>query len=146
MISNHTPIKVAMKRYKILIMIVTLLMVLTSCQESKRARIEREAKEFTEKNCPRAEFEDIIILDSLVCHNDDSNDYIMYYSVHGDSTMIAEVKEKQAVLYEPMLSAVRNSIDLRHIKAEGLNIVYIYYDAETGKKITEFKFTPKDYN
>jgi len=44
------------------------------------------------------------------------------------------------------LAAVRNSVDLRHVKAEGLDIVYSYYNPETGEEITSFTFTPADYN
>ena len=49
------------------------MLLLTACQESKRERFEREAREFTAKNCPRAEWDDLIFLDSLVCPNDGSN-------------------------------------------------------------------------
>ncbi len=39
-----------MKRTALLLM--TALLMLTACQESKRERFEREAREFTQKNCP----------------------------------------------------------------------------------------------
>ena len=44
------------------------------------------------------------------------------------------------------LGAVRNSVDLRHVKAEGLDIVYSYYNSETGEEITSFTFTKEEYN
>ena len=122
-----------------------LMILVSSCQESKRERFEREAREFTKKNCPRPEFEDIIILDSLVCHNDSNNNYTYCYSVKADSIMLEEMELKHDELKENLLKAVRNSIDLRHVKEEGLNIVYAYYNAETHEKLTEFCFTTKDY-
>lgn len=134
-----------MKRIALLSMIA-LLLLLTACQESKRDRIEREAREFTEKNCPRAEFDDLIVLDSLVFHNDGSNNFTYYYSIHGDSTAIAEMHAKYDELYTALLTAVRNSVDLRHIKAEGLNIIYAYYNPESGEEIAAFTFYPEDYN
>ena len=124
---------------------LTLMVFVTSCQESKRERFEREAREFTKKNCPRPEFEDIIILDSLVCHNDSNNDYVYYYSVKADSIMLEEMEQQHEQLKENLLKAIRNSVDLRHVKEEGLNIVYAYYNAETHEKLTEFRFTTEDY-
>ena len=126
-------------------MALTLMVFVTSCQESKRERFEREAREFTKKNCPRPEFEYIIILDSLVCHNDSNNDYVYYYSVKADSIMLEEMEQQHEQLKENLLKAIRNSVDLRHVKEEGLNIVYAYYNAETHEKVSEFRFTTEDY-
>ncbi len=125
---------------------VVVISSMCSCQESKRERLEREAKEYTEKNCPCPIVQDIIYLDSLVCHNDGNNDYIYYYSVKGDSAMYAEMNSKYKEGREALLKSVRNSVDLRFVKAEGLNIIYSYYDATTHHKIQEYVFTPKDYN
>lgn len=125
---------------------VVVISSMSSCQESKRERLEREAKEYTEKNCPCPIVQDIIYLDSLVCHNDSNNDYIYYYSVKGDSAMYAEMNSKYKEGREALLKSVRNSVDLRFVKAEGLNIIYSYYDATTHHKIQEYVFTPKDYN
>lgn len=133
-----------MKRALLLMMIAMLL--LTACQESKRERFEREAREFTAKNCPRAEWDDLIFLDSLVCPNDGSNTITYYYSIHSDSASMAEIVDKYDDLYTTLLGAVRNSVDLRHVKEEGLNIVYSYNNPDTGEEITTFTFTPEDYN
>ena len=133
-----------MKRALLLMMIAMLL--LTACQESKRERFEREAREFTAKNCPRAEWDDLIFLDSLVCPNDGSNTITYYYSIHSDSASMAEIVDKYDDLYTTLLGAVRNSVDLRHVKEEGLNIVYSYNNPDTGEEITSFTFTPEDYN
>ena len=51
--------------------VVTLMagaMLLTACQESLEDRCAREAKEFTEKNCPRAVDKEIV-LDSMTFEN-----------------------------------------------------------------------------
>jgi len=131
---------------RIVLLLMTALLLLTACQESKRERLEREAREFTAKNCPRVEYEDLIYLDSLTCPNDGSNAITYYYSIHGDSAAMADMTTKYNDLYAALLAAVRNSVDLRHVKAEGLDIVYSYYNPETGEEITSFTFTPADYN
>ena len=135
-----------MNRIKLITLLLSVLLIFTACQESKRDRIEREAREFTEKNCPRAEFEDLIILDSLVFHNDGSNNFTYYYSVHGDSMEMAEMVAQYELLQGELLKAVRNSVDLRHIKSEGLNIIYSYYNPDTKQEIASFCFKPEDYN
>ncbi len=125
--------------------LLSLTLSLVSCQESRRDRIEREAHEYTEKNCPRAEFQDIIYLDSLVCRNDSLDNYVYYYSVRADSAMVERMKSGYDESRELLLKGVRNSIDLRYIKAERLNIVYAYYDARTHELIQKYVFTPEDY-
>lgn len=130
---------------KYIVLLLMVSVVVTACQESRRERFEREAREFTKKNCPRAEYLDIIYLDSLVCHNDGNDDYIAYYSVRADSMMLTEMETQHDELHENLLKSVRNSVDLRHVKEEGLNIIYVYYNADTHEKITEFRFMPEDY-
>ncbi len=126
-------------------LVIVTALSLVSCQESKRDRIEREAREYTEKSCPRAEFQDIIYLDSLVCHNDSLDNYVYYYSVRADSVMLERMKSGYDDARRLLLKGVRNSIDLRYIKNERLNIVYAYYDAETHELIQKYVFTPSDY-
>ena len=118
---------------------------LASCQESKMERFERETAEYTKKNCPQRINDDVIILDSLVFHNDGSLNYINYYSVHADSVQVAYLKECKGELNESLLKGVINSVELKNVKATGLNIIHRYYTADTHQLIFEFCFTPKDY-
>lgn len=128
-----------------LIAVLTIMMTAMSCQESIGERFEREASEFTKRNCPRAEFQDIIYLDSLVYHNDGTNDYKYCYSVKADSIMLAEIVNQSDELKARLLQGIRNSVDLRHVKEAGLNIIYAYYNAENDELITEFRFGTEDY-
>ncbi len=140
-------ITTTMTKYGIMtILALAAVAAMSSCQESKRERLEREAIEYTEKNCPNMIVKDLIYLDSLVCRNDGKNNYVYYYSVKGDSAMYAEMNSKYNDAREMLLKSLRNSVDLRFVKAEGLNIIYAYYDATTHRKIQEYVFTPEDYN
>ena len=129
--------------------VMVMLLVNSSCQENRRDRIEREAKEYTSKSCPAVQYQDPVLtitLDSLVFHADDpQNNYTYFYSFDGDAEAQANLNAKRDELYQTMLERVRNSVDLRHIKEEGFNIVYAYYKAGTDEKIIEFVFTPEDY-
>jgi hypothetical protein len=107
---------------KIAACLLGMVMVFAACQESKRESMEREASEYTQQNCPHAEFEDLIFLDSVTCPNDGSNKLTYYYSIHGDSTDMDAIEENHDELFMALLGAVRNSVDLKNVKAEGLDI------------------------
>ncbi|MBQ0142892.1 MAG: hypothetical protein KBT06_08870 [Prevotellaceae bacterium] len=118
----------------------------SACQESIGERLERETRDYTEKNCPqRFDKDGTIILDSLVFHNDGKNDYTYYYSI-AHTYAVPEVFDKvKDETRQSLLNGVKNSVELRHIKAEGLNIIYIYKDDSTHQVIASYKFTKMDY-
>ena len=124
--------------------ILSMLLLLTACQEKKFDRLEREAKEYTVRHCPKT-MDPITVLDSVVFHNDGSLDYIYYYSV----TMTDELRENFETVREEVreqtLKGVRNSIELKMVKEAGLNIIYLYRDAETGEEIMRNSYTREDY-
>ena len=124
--------------------ILSMLLLLTACQEKKLDRLEREAKEYTVRHCPKT-MDPITVLDSVVFHNDGSLDYIYYYSV----TMTDELRENFETVREEVreqtLKGVRNSIELKMVKEAGLNIIYLYRDAETGEEIMKNSYTREDY-
>lgn len=122
-----------------------VLCLTTACQESRMERFERETAEFTRKNCPQRIDDDVIILDSLVFHNDGSLNYINYYTVFADSLQVDYLKERRGELRESLLKGVINSVELKNVKAAELNIIHRYYTADTHQLIFEFRFTPKDY-
>jgi hypothetical protein len=43
------------------------------------------------------------------------------------------------------LKDVRNDLDLKQIKVNGLNIVYLFREAGSGNLIGELRFTKSDY-
>lgn len=119
----------------------------TSCQESKIERFVRETAEYTKKNCPqRIGTDGIVVLDSLVFHDDGTLNYINYYSVNADSEQVAYLISNKEELRQQLLNGIINSIDLKNVKASGLNIIHRYVSADTHKPIFEFCFTQKDYN
>lgn len=126
--------------------LLLVLLSLVSCQESRLDRIEREAKDYTLRNCPRR-IDVITTLDSVVFRNDGSLDYIYYYTVSLDSLLLAEFNRHAADIEEKTLHSLRNSIerDVREIRDAGLNIIYIYKDSVTGKPLQTFRFTKEQY-
>ena len=129
------------------------MLVLTSCQESKQERLEREARELTEKNCPQRITPDgTVILDSIVYHNDSSNEIKYYYTVNTDNDGVLALQLQKKELERQLLSGINNSIDLRHVKEMGVTIVHYYNRTVTDsvgppktENILTFEFTKNDY-
>lgn len=125
----------------------------TSCQESKTERLEREARELTEKNCPQRITPDgSVILDSIVYHNDGSNEIKYFYTVNTDDEGALALQLQKKELERQLLSGVNNSIDLRHVKEMGVTIVHYYNHTVTDsvgpprtENILTFQFTKNDY-
>lgn len=135
------------KLFLLFIAVFALIIITQSCQESKMERFVRETADYTKKNCPqRIGNDNIIVLDSLVFHDDGTNNYINYYSVNADSTQKEYLISMKQDLRSALLNGIINSVELKNVKSAGLNIVHRYYTADTHDSIFEFVFTPKDYN
>ena len=128
---------------KLLSIVITLLLLI-SCQEKKFDRFEREANEYTMRHCPK-QMDEITQLDSMVFHNDGSLDYKYYYTVQLTEEQRKSFQGIVGEVKDISLKGVRSSIDLKPMKEAGLNFVYIYRDAETGKNLAKFVITPEDY-
>ena len=131
---------------RISILVLVLLVSFTSCQERKADFFERDAKEYTEKNCPQV-FDKYTTLDSVVYvrEKDGAGDLVQYYTLNLNEEARNELMKQLGELAEMNLTAVRNSIVFAKHKEEGVSFTYIYHDATTGEKIVEYHFTKKDY-
>ena len=118
------------------------IVLLTACQESLEDRCAREAKEFTEKNCPRAVDKEII-LDSMTFEK--ATHTISYlYTLTGtldDPQRIDSVQFRELLLLE-----VKNTTNLKLYKDAGYSFRYAYYsEKENGTKLFEATFRESDY-
>ena len=131
---------------RILILFFVMLLAFTSCQERKADFFERDAREYTEKNCPQM-LDEYTILDSVVYvrEKDGAGDLVQYYSLNLNEEARQELMNQLGKLADMNLTAVRNSIVFAKHKEEGVSFTYIYHDATTGEKIVEYHFTKKDY-
>lgn len=133
---------------------VFLIAVLfTSCQETKPQRLEREARELTERTCPQRITPDgSVILDSIIYHDDGSNAIHYYYQVNTDDEGVLKLQLQKQELEKQLLSTVKNSIDLRHVKEMGVTIVSHFDRIRTDslsrsrrEEVLTFQFTKADY-
>lgn len=132
---------------KSLILLSVVTISLFSCQEKKPDYFEREAREYTEKHCPE-QMDAFTRLDSLVFEkgtNGEVGTLNSYYTLTLTKELRAEVMNKLGELGELNLKTIRNSVVLAKHKEAGVTFHYVYHDEETGEKIAEYTFTPKDY-
>ena len=122
--------------------VVTLMagaMLLISCQESLEDRCAREAKEFTEKNCPRAVDKEIV-LDSMTFEK--ATHTISYlYTLNG--TLDDPQRIDSTHFRELLLMEVKNSTNLKLYKDEGYAFRYAYYSQSIPLRLL---FTKKQRN
>ena len=124
------------------VLLIMSIMLLTACQESLEDRCAREAKEFTEKNCPRAVDKEIV-LDSMAFEK--STHTISYlYTLMGTLDDPQRIDSKH--FRELLLMEVKNSTNLKLYKDAGYSFRYCYYsEKENGTKLFEATFRKSDY-
>lgn len=130
-------------RVSLLLMFLCALF-LTSCQEKLADRFEREAKEYTGKNCPQR-CDDVTTLDSLVYDKDGVGQLNIYYSLTLSDEERDKVMNQLGELGDMNLKTVRNSVNYEMYRQAGVNFRYVYIDAVKGDKIVEYNFSKKDY-
>lgn len=129
---------------KKLLFIIAVLATLASCQEKKQERFEREAREFTEKNCPQ-QLDAITTIDSMVYVNEGTGELRIYYTLQLNDEERELFMDKLTELGENNLKIVRNSVLFVKYKDEGIKFSYIYHDAVTGEKLVEYNFSEEEY-
>ena len=122
-----------------------MVMLLVSCQEKRAQRFEREAREFTETNCPQ-QMDAMTCLDSMVYVPDEQGgELIQYYSLKLTSEQRAEMMNKLGEINDVNLRIVRNSIPFTKYREAGVSFTFIYRDATVGDKIVEYHFAKEVY-
>ena len=122
-----------------------MVMLLVSCQEKRAQRFEREAREFTETNCPQ-QMDAMTCLDSMVYVPDEQGgELIQCYSLKLTSEQRAEMMNKLGEINDVNLRIVRNSIPFTKYREAGVSFTFIYRDATVGDKIVEYHFAKEDY-
>ena len=117
-----------------------------ACTERFEDRCRREAKEYTEKQCPRLIDKDAcIIMDSMTFATEPIG-FTYHYHVQGQldnpELLTPETMEN---FRENLLNNVRKDISLKTYKEKGFTFTYRYLSASTGDVFTESVITPEDY-
>jgi hypothetical protein len=127
---------------KKLVTFVTFIFLFTACQESLEDKCEREAKEYTRKNCPM-KMDNHSILDSMTFERTTRTIHY-YYTLTGfaDQDGVMEKVDAVGVLRKEL----KNSTALRTYKDNKFRVAYTYRSQKDPKKILlDVVFTDKDY-
>ena len=128
-----------MKKYWI---IAILGLVLASCQESLEDRCERDAKEFTRKQCPSA-IDKTTIIDSLTFDRA-THTLHYYYRLTGIADEENALNKEEAI--NTLKQALKNSTSVKTYKDNKYKFAYTYRSEKNPKKVVlEVVFTDKDY-
>lgn len=144
----------------VLIGIAVLFSAISSCKhESFDERCAREAREYTQKQCPQR-IDSGITLDSMTYkmtgmkENVQERNFMYYYTFSGkqDSLLNKMLKEFPDTARKrlddfktALLNGLTNSVQLKPYKDKGFNFEYIYYSKKAKKVLLHYKFTKTDY-
>ena len=122
--------------------IVLFAMVIAACQESLEDRCEREAKEYTAKNCP-AKMDSNLRIDSLTF---DRKTHTLHYHYtltdFADRPGVLEAAGAEDLLRKEL----KNTTTMKTYKDQGYNFRYTYRSEKDPKTIRlDVTFTKKDY-
>ena len=127
---------------KKLCMIASFALFLTACQESLEDRCEREAREYTKKNCP-AKLDKNINIDSLTFERE-THTLHYYYTLTGiadDDSVMAKIN-----VVEVLKDNLKNSTAMKTYKDNHYRFSYTYRSEKNPQKILmEVTLTDKDY-
>ena len=120
------------------------LFTLVACTESFSDRCRREAREYTERECPRLEHQ-FVIMDSMT-YNDEPQGFTYHYRLTGDFDKPELLTpEILSAFTEQMQQALRENLTLRAYKERDFTFTYRYLSARTDSLLFQVSFGPEDY-
>ena len=132
-------------RSTILILILSVLtLALAACHESLEDRAAREAKEYTQKNCPTPVVQNTRT-DSLTF--DRASRTIGYwYTLCGTADNIDAINVQKEKLYGILLDGLKASTQIKMYKDAGFNVRYVYHSEKNPSVVMlDVTFSPKEY-
>ena len=128
-----------MKRFWIIIVFAGLF---TACQESLEDRCEREARDYTRKNCP-IKLDNTTVLDSMTFERT-THTIHYYYRLTGiaDNDSILQLIDAIG----PLKQELKNATSLRTYKENKYRFAYTFHSEKDPQKVLiDVVFTDKDY-
>ncbi len=134
-----------MKKTNIPTLLAVLLLACISCNRMSRdEQIAREAREYTQKQCPR--YVDKSTRMDSTTYDTQNRVFAYNYTVEGELDDPAIYTEQVKSLFrDKILKEIRSSIQMKSYKDEGLTILYRYVSASTGETRLEYRFEKEEY-
>lgn len=123
---------------------LTVGLISQSCQEDLRAKIQKDSKAFSENHCP-SRIDQATTLDSVVFRNDDSDEFIHYYTLVATDEIVDYLVSNKEELIRKMAINAHSRPYLNDVIKSKLTIVHVYRHYQTGKEIVRLNITPEDY-
>ena len=135
----------AMKKVLALLCMGALLVCGACKRETKDEKFKRDFEQITQKECPK--FVDADIRMDSICYDIESRTRTEYYTVVNnlDDKDIYTDEKLIASFHEAVLKELKNSIQLKQYKDEGINFCYAYRSDSTGEMFMQLTFTKEDY-
>ena len=135
-----------MRTHKILVFALfgTLLCTSACKRETKDEKFKSDFEQFTLKECPK--FVDPCTRLDSACYDIASRTISYHYTVQDqldDESIYTE--ELTDAFHEDILKGLKNSIQMKPYKDEGISFRYDYRSITTGKMLLELSYTPEDY-
>lgn len=124
--------------------LATMALMTSACTESFADRCRREAKEYTERECPRLEHQ-FVIMDSMT-YADEPQGFTYHYRLTGDfdnpELLTSSILD---AFTEQMKQSLRENITLKSYKERNFTFTYRYFSDSTDSLVLEARFGPEDY-
>lgn len=128
-------------------LLLPLTLCLASCKfENFDERSAREAREYTQKQCPRR-MDPATVLDSMV-YDIPSRTLRYCYTMENeldDATELILNPEIRSLFREELLKALTSSIDLKHQKEHGVAFEYRYYSKKNKNLLMVERIEAEEY-
>ena len=129
---------------QVVLMTAVLLLVSGCRQERIETRAAREAKEFTEKNCPTPP-QNNSILDSIT-FNEKTLTFTRYFTMIGNADNADAYVGRDGELHQALLTDVKNNTNIQSYKEAGFIFEFIYRSQkEKGRILFQDRIMPDEY-
>ncbi len=129
-----------MMRLNVILLLAAFALCVTGCQENFDKRLQREAREYTEKHCPE-ESEPGTTLDSLT-YDVSSRVYSMYYTLSSENEAV--FRSSLAYVRDGLVERLVMDEKSKTIKEHDVNFRFVYRSKD-GKLVYEATLKPSDY-
>lgn len=128
----------------ILLLVLSAALLGACRQETFEERCAREAREFTEKQCPRR-LDPFTMMDSIV-YDRSSRTVLYFYTLDGlMDVKVSFMQKLHDELQKLLIENVVNSTELKQHKESKMNFAYKYFSKSSGDLLFEVRVTPEDY-
>ena len=125
------------------LLFLSLAMICASCSESLEDRAEKEAKDYTHKNCPTP-YINYERTDSCVFYRN-SKTYTFYKRFSDKADNKEAIDANRQKMRQLLVDNLRSDTKAKAYKDEGFAFRYVYRSDKTGDVLLDETVTAKDY-